>query len=615
MKTISYLLLTFLLNSVWQIALVVAFAAAGAWVLRNIGGPHRHLLWMAALALSLALPISTALRSGDVTRIEPRTDPQSVIVSMTNVDEPHLLTPISDPAPTPSSSIHVNFKLALVLIVIYGLFLTYRTVNLIAAWLRTRALLRGATPLAPGGIQVLIARCRDAMQVERVELLQSAAVQVPVAIGFYRARIVLPEELLTEGDEAALTAAIGHELAHISRCDYLLNLICELIFLPISFHPAAAFARRRIRQTRELRCDELVAERLIDSETYARSLVQLAGSASLLGRRSQVLTVGIADADILEVRIMSLLQKAKSNIRRNRLWLIAAALLLAAPCIGAAAFSLRLDLNTNAPQEPTTAQQNKEKEEQQAQERRKLELKQRLESDPQFRAEFQEREKRQKLELETRDLNRAALVRLAKISMDQAIQIATGQAPGKVLECSLQGEHWEAPGKLAKDGMVFYHVVITSGEDVNPTTTHVLVDATNGSVIKIAKEEPRKVELGAALKERREPLSGEPLNGKAITLPPAAYPEAAHAARVEGEVAVRVVIDEGGNVVGAEAISGPELLRASAVEAARSARFSPTRVEGNPVKVKGTLVYNFRLGEGPPETRILDDRDRPTRQK
>jgi TonB family protein len=337
--------------------------------------------------------------------------------------------------------------------------------------------------------------------------------------------------------------------------------------------------------------------------------VQLAGSASLLGRRSQILTVGIADADILEVRIMSLLQKAKSNIRGNRLWLLAAALLLALPCVGAAAFSLHLDLNSPVGQEPA-AQQNPNE----ARERREREAQERSQ-DPRVTAELKERARRENLESEARAARNAALVRLAKISMDQAIQIATGQAPGKVLECSLQGEHWESPGKLAKDGTIFYHVVITSGEEVNPTTVHVLVNAIDGSVIKVAKEEPRRLETGGLILERREPLSGGTLNGKAITLPSPAYPEAAHAARVEGEVAVRVVIDEEGNVVGAEAISGPELLRGSAVEAARSARFTPTRVEGNPIKVKGTLVYNFKLGEGPPETRISADPDRPTRQK
>ena len=75
--------------------------------------------------------------------------------------------------------------------------------------------------------------------------------------------------------------------------------------------------------------------------------------------------------------------------------------------------------------------------------------------------------------------------------MEQAIQIATSQQPGKVLECSLNGEHWEEPGKLAKDGQVFYHVVILSGDEASPEATHVLVNAIDGTILKTEKELPR----------------------------------------------------------------------------------------------------------------------------
>ena len=94
-------------------------------------------------------------------------------------------------------------------------------------------------------------------------------------------------------------------------------------------------------------------------------------------------------------------------------------------------------------------------------------------------------------EMKTMALMQSALVRLAKISMEQAIQIATSQQPGKVLECSLNGERWEEPGKLAKDGQVFYHVVILSDDEANPVKTHVLVNAIDGTIFKVGKELPR----------------------------------------------------------------------------------------------------------------------------
>jgi uncharacterized membrane protein YkoI len=103
------------------------------------------------------------------------------------------------------------------------------------------------------------------------------------------------------------------------------------------------------------------------------------------------------------------------------------------------------------------------------------------------------RRRHEEEELKARDSMQAALVRLARIPMDQAIQIATSQSPGKVLECSLNGEHWEEPGKLAKDGVVFYHVVILSTDDNEPATNHVLVNAVDGTIIKTEKELPKKM--------------------------------------------------------------------------------------------------------------------------
>lgn len=85
------------------------------------------------------------------------------------------------------------------------------------------------------------------------------------------------------------------------------------------------------------------------------------------------------------------------------------------------------------------------------------------------------------------------------------------------------------------------------------------------------------------------------LNGVAISLPSPSYPDMARRMRTEGVVSVEVVIDENGKVISARAISGPSLLRDGAVQAAYRARFSPTKLSGQPVKVSGTMNYNFTL--------------------
>jgi TonB family protein len=91
----------------------------------------------------------------------------------------------------------------------------------------------------------------------------------------------------------------------------------------------------------------------------------------------------------------------------------------------------------------------------------------------------------------------------------------------------------------------------------------------------------------------RAPISGGVLNGKAISLPKPAYPPIARQARASGQVVVQVTIDENGSVISAHAVSGHPLLQAAATAAARGARFSPTKLSGQPVKVTGVIQYNF----------------------
>ena len=88
----------------------------------------------------------------------------------------------------------------------------------------------------------------------------------------------------------------------------------------------------------------------------------------------------------------------------------------------------------------------------------------------------------------------------------------------------------------------------------------------------------------------RAPISGGVLNGRAIYLP---QPELPPGDSPTGTVMVQVLVDEQGAVISARAVSGPPALHVNAVNAARLARFSPTLLMGDAVKVSGTLVYNF----------------------
>lgn len=90
-------------------------------------------------------------------------------------------------------------------------------------------------------------------------------------------------------------------------------------------------------------------------------------------------------------------------------------------------------------------------------------------------------------------------------------------------------------------------------------------------------------------------VENEALSARVISLPRPTYPDEARAEKVSGAVRVLATVDEQGNVVEAEAISGSPKLQAAAVAAARLAKFEPLMTNGRPVKTKSVISYNFRV--------------------
>jgi len=366
MERSSQLLLTCLLNACWQIALVTAVAALCSWLLRETAARYRHLIWVAALALCICLPVLTGLQisRGAGLEIQPEeqiaVEPAVLASTQIRLESPGPISPKKT-----NSLIPVSRNLAIGLLAFYSLFLCYRAARLLNAWRLTRVLARSVSTIElPAHARAIIERCKTALGVKRVRVFSSTAIPLPITVGSLNPLVILPEQLLLEDDRDVLTSAIGHEMVHVSRRDYALNLIYELVYLPLSFHPAAALVRRRIRETRELSCDELVADKLLEADAYARSLVQLAGSALTMDRQTTI-TVGITDADILEERVMTILRRQKVNILRKNLLLAAATLLLAVPCIAALPLGLRINIHSadagvaSGPNETQEGQQRK----------------------------------------------------------------------------------------------------------------------------------------------------------------------------------------------------------------------------------------------------------------
>src|SRR6185436_15541529 len=154
-----------------------------------------------------------------------------------------------------------------------------------------------------------------------------------------------------------------------------------------------------------------------------------------------------------------------------------------------------------------------------------------------------------------------------------------------------------------------FYVLMVVGADANDADTQRFFSAfmpgeTNTSVESsgvIIDVPPNAAQINQALKtlpagpwlHPGRPINGGILNGKAVSLPVPQYPAAARLAGDAGEVAVQIIIDEQGNVVWAEASEGPATLREAAETSARKARFPPTKLMGQPIKISGRVIYNF----------------------
>jgi protein TonB len=97
------------------------------------------------------------------------------------------------------------------------------------------------------------------------------------------------------------------------------------------------------------------------------------------------------------------------------------------------------------------------------------------------------------------------------------------------------------------------------------------------------------------VKPKTERVTSIVLTSKAVSLPPPAYPAMAKQMRLQGPVNIQILVDEQGKVVSAQIVSGHPILSPSAKEAAMRARFTPTVLNGQAVKIQGVITYNFVL--------------------
>jgi beta-lactamase regulating signal transducer with metallopeptidase domain len=347
-----------LVHFVWQGALVAAlYACADSLAAPRASADARYALALSALGLMLLLPPLTAGVSLDSSRgLFARGESSSAAARAGDTRERLRAPGAGDAALDASSSRAASaseseasgvrlwagerlsaFVPWLVLAWLAGVLLL--ATRAVGGWLLVRRLRRSAEPVA-ARFEELAARVAARLKVSRaVRLCRSALVEVPAVVGHLRPVILVPASAFAGLTPAQLEAVIAHELAHVRRHDYLVNLLQTAAETLLFYHPAVWWVSRRARAEREHACDDAAARCVGDVLLYARSLAALEQARAQKIRETAALAVA-ADGGSLMRRIQRLvkLERNAADARaRVRAPLAAVAALALLACAGVAA--------------------------------------------------------------------------------------------------------------------------------------------------------------------------------------------------------------------------------------------------------------------------------------
>ena len=262
-----------LLHFLWQGTLAALALAACNFALRDSPARVRYAVSCLFLMVLLALPVLTFTASLVQAPALPPT-PAGLPLRIAAA------TPVATAAPAPAiARPSLQDSLTPLLPWIVALWITgvvLLSMRWIGAWTYLHRLRRAASlPVPPDWDRALRDLMRRAAVSVPVRLSIQRLTQVPCVIGWLRPVILMPAASLTGLDWRALEALLAHELAHIRRHDYLVNLVQTTVDTLLFYHPAVWWVSRQIRIERENCCDDFAAQLFGDRVTYARALVDL----------------------------------------------------------------------------------------------------------------------------------------------------------------------------------------------------------------------------------------------------------------------------------------------------------------------------------------------------
>ncbi len=354
-----------LLHTLWLGAGVAALLAMAMLVLRRRSANARYLAGSVALALLVVLPVATfftvsapprlppvaeaAGRTGNASGAAPAAAMWEATVHaaaepsgpVANRDGPALPPDAGDPRPTGAGAetpkalslravAQVLEPLLPWIVLAWAIGVLLLSLRQLAGWIAARRLRQLASQLGRRDLIETVFRLARAIGVRRrLKVLDSALVRVPTVIGWLKPVILLPAGLATGLPPHQLEAILAHELAHIRRYDYLVNLLQSLVETLLFYHPAVWFISQRIRAERENCCDDIAVAAGAERLAYAESLLHVA-QRCVEGRAARRISPApalgaVGKVSQLRSRVGRLLGQAEERTRLSRSWPVAAA--------------------------------------------------------------------------------------------------------------------------------------------------------------------------------------------------------------------------------------------------------------------------------------------------